>query len=67
MNNSDTNETVLSSTLWMLDPFFNIKTDGPALFCAAQSLLDVHNRLTLDHKAATATHVNPHVARVALP
>jgi len=38
-------------------------TDRPASFSVAQSLFEIHNRLQLEHKAATVTCVNPHIAR----
>jgi len=38
-------------------------TDRPASFSVAQSLFEIHNRLQLQHKAATVTCVNPHIAR----
>jgi len=33
------------------------------LHFVAQSLFEIHNRLQLEHKAATVTCVNPHIAR----
>jgi len=39
-------------------------TDRPASFSVAQSLFEIHNRLQLEHKAATVTDVNSHIARV---
>jgi len=38
-------------------------TDRPASFSVAQSLFEMHNRVQLEHKAATVTCVNPHIAR----
>jgi len=38
-------------------------TDRPASFSVAQSLFEIHNRLQLEHKAATVTCVSPHTAR----
>jgi len=38
-------------------------TDRPASFSVVQSLFEIHSRLQLEHKAATVTCVNPHIAR----
>jgi len=38
-------------------------TDRPASFSVAQSLFEIHSRLQLQHKAATVTCVNLHIAR----
>ena len=38
-------------------------TDCPASFSVAQALFEIHNRLQLQHKAATVTCGNPHIAR----
>jgi len=35
----------------------------PASLSVAQSLFEIHMRLQLQHKAATVTCVNPHIAR----
>jgi len=40
-------------------------TDRPASFSVAHSLFEIHNRLQLEHKAATVACVNPHIARAA--
>jgi hypothetical protein len=38
-------------------------TDRPASFSIAQSLFEIHNRPQLEHKAATVTCIDPHIAR----
>jgi len=37
--------------------------DRPTSFSVAQSLFEIHNRLQLQHKAATVTCLRPHIAR----
>jgi len=43
--------------------FINVNTDRPASLKAAGHRSRYLRRLQLDHKAASVTYVNPHIAR----
>jgi len=43
--------------------FTNINTERPALYKAGGHRSRYFCRLQLEHKAATVTYVNPHIAR----